>query len=141
MGPVTAPPTLEERYGSPSRGSRVAVIAGSVVVAVVFLTWLGWTVIAQGDPDVSSDLVSFDVVDDHHTTARIAVRLGDDDVVATCVLRATAEDHTTVGELSFEVTADDLANGDELEREIRTERRATTVEAIGCTTPDQPRPR
>jgi hypothetical protein len=140
MGPVTAPPTLEERYGSPSRGSRVAVIAGSVVVAVVFLAWLGWTALVQGDPDVSSDLVSFDVVDDHHATARMAVRLGDDDVVATCVLRATAEDHTTVGELSFEVTADDLAGGEVLEREIRTERLATTVEAIGCTTADQPRP-
>jgi hypothetical protein len=140
MGPVTAPPTLEQRYGTPSRGSRATIVAASVVVAAVFLGWLAWAALYHGDPDVTSDLVSFDVVDDHHATARLAVRLGDDDVVATCVLRATAEDHTTVGELSFEVTADDLAGGEVLEREIRTERLATTVEAIGCTTADQPRP-
>jgi hypothetical protein len=141
MGPVTAPPTLEERYGTPSRGSRVALIVACVVVGVVFLGWLGWTVLVHGDPDVTSELVTFDVVDDHTATARVAVRLGGDDVVATCELRATAEDHTTVGELSFEVTADDLADGEIVEQEIRTERRATTVDAIGCTTADQPQPR
>ena len=86
-------------------------------------------------PDVTSDLVSFEVTDDHETRARLDVRLGEDDVEATCRLRAFAEDHTPVGELAF--TPVRGTN----EVVIRTERRATTVEKLGCTAPGQPRPR
>ena len=50
-------------------------------------------------------------------------------------MRALAEDKTAVGELAF--TPVDGVN----EVVIRTERRATRVEKLGCTSPDQPRPR
>jgi len=54
---------------------------------------------------------------------------------ASCRVRALAEDKTAVGELAF--TPVDGVN----EVVIRTERRATSVEKLGCTAPDQPRPR
>jgi hypothetical protein len=133
--------TLAERYGVPSPVRRRAVIVGTVVLAVVFLTWLGWTALAHGDPEVSSDLVTFTIDDEHAATARVDVRLGDDDAEATCLLRAIAEDHAVVGELSFDVDAASLEGGSTLERVIRTDRRATSVELVGCTTPDQKRPR
>jgi hypothetical protein len=133
--------TLAERYGAPSPGRRRAVIVGTVVLAVVFLTWLGWTALAHSQPDVSSDLVTFTIDDEHAATARVDVRLGDDDADATCLLRAIAEDHAVVGELSFAVDAAALEGGSTLERVIRTDRRATSVELVGCTTPDQKRPR
>jgi hypothetical protein len=133
--------TLAERYGVPSPVRRRAVIVGTVVLAVVFLTWLGWTALAHGDPEVSSDLVAFTIDDEHAATARVDVRLGDDDAEATCLLRAIAEDHAVVGELSFDVDAATLEGGSTLERVIRTDRRATSVELVGCTTPDQKRPR
>jgi hypothetical protein len=38
------------------------------------------------------------------------------------------------------VDASTLTEGDTLTREVRTERRATTVQLMGCTTPDQARP-
>jgi len=138
---VSQQDSLTERYGAPSPVARRALIAVVVVVAAVFLGWLAWTMLEQGNPDATSDLVSFTVDDEHQVTARVDVRIDDQDVVASCLLRATAEDHTVVGELQFEVRATDLEGGTILEREIRTERRATSVEAVGCTTDDQARPR
>jgi hypothetical protein len=116
-------------------------VTGVVVVAAAFLGWLAWTALWHGDPEVTSDLVTFTVDGEHQVTARVDVRLDDEDVVASCVLRAVAEDHTVVGELQFEVRASDLEDGTVLERQIRTERRATSVDPVGCTTADQQRPR
>ena len=132
---------LTERYGAPSPVARRALVSVIVVVAAAFLGWLGWTALFHGNPEVSSELVSFTVDDEHQVTARVDVRIGDDDVVATCLLRAIAEDHTVVGELHFDVRASDLEEGSVLEREIRTERRATSVDPVGCTTSGQQRPR
>ena len=50
-------------------------------------------------------------------------------------VKAFAEDHTVVGEATFTPVAG------RNEVTLRTERRATSVESVGCTTPDQPRPR
>jgi len=125
---------LADRYGAPSRWRRTVTVGVAVALAVVSLGWLGWTVWFHSTPAVTSDLVSFDVTNDHETLARLDVELGDG-VEASCRLRAFAEDHTTVGELAF--TPVDGTN----EVVIRTERRATTVEKLGCTAPGQPRPR
>lgn len=133
-------PNLADRYGAPSPAQRRLVIGLSVVGGLVFLVWLGWSALAQADPDVSSDLVTYTIDGEHAASARIDVRIDDDDVVATCLLRAHAEDHTVVGELSFEVTAADLASGSTVSREVRTERMATSIELVGCTAPGQSRP-
>ncbi len=53
---------------------------------------------------------------------------------ATCRLRAFAEDHTTVGELAF--TPDPDAGRRQVV-EVRTERRATALESLGCTADGQ----
>jgi hypothetical protein len=80
--------------------------------------------------------VGYDVVDEHEVTATVRIDLADDDVVATCLLRAFAEDHTVVGELSFTPSGSGRT-----EQTVRTERRATSVELVGCTAPGQNRPR
>ena len=126
---------LSDRYGAPSRWGRPATVTLAVVLAAIGLGWLGWTVWFHTTPAVTSDLVSFDVTSDQETQARLDVRLQDDDVQASCRLRAFAEDHTPVGELEFTPT------GGSNEVVIRTERRATTVEKLGCTAEGQPRPR
>jgi hypothetical protein len=125
---------LADRYGTAPGWRRPVTIAVAVAVAAVSLGWLAWTVWFHSTPAVTSDLVSFDVTDDHETAARLDVVLGDG-VEATCRLRAFAEDHTPVGELAF--TPVEGAN----EVVIRTERRATSVEKLGCTADGQPRPR
>jgi hypothetical protein len=125
---------LTDRYGAPARWRRPAGVGLAVVLAVVGLTWLAWTAWFHGSPDVRSEVVTFEVTSDHEVEARVDVQLGDD-VEASCRVRALAEDKTAVGELAF--TPVDGAN----EVVIRTERRATSVEKLGCTSPDQPRPR
>ena len=125
---------LSQRYGAPAPWRRPVTIVVAALVAVVALVWLAWTAWFHSTPAVESELVGFDVTSDHETRATLQVSL-DGDVEATCRLRAYAEDHTTVGEVAF--TPTDGVN----EVVVRTERRATTVEKLGCTAPGQNRPR
>jgi len=125
---------LAERYGAPSRTRHRLVVAVAVLVALVFGGWLAWTTLFHASPAASSQLTSWEVVDDQSVTAVVVVEL-EDDVTASCTVRAHAEDHSTVGEIAFEPV--DGVN----EVTIRTERRATSVTRLGCTAPGQPRPR
>ena len=127
---------LAKRYGTPSPVRRRAIIALVVALAVVALTWLAWAAIYQSTPQVRSDMIGFEVVDEHSATATLTVVRQDADVVATCYLRAVSEDHTVVGEGN--VVIREGANEQRVEVTIRTERRATTVERLGCTAPGQP---
>jgi hypothetical protein len=125
---------LTDRYGAPARWRRPAAVGLAVVLAVVGLTWLAWTAWFHSSPDVRSEVITFQVTSDHEVETRVDVQL-EDGVEASCRVRALAEDKTAVGELAF--TPVDGVN----EVVIRTERRATSVEKLGCTSPDQPRPR
>ena len=109
-------------------------IAAVVVLGVVFLGWVAWVAWVHGTPAAESELVGFEVQSDSSAVAHIDVQL-EDDVSASCRVRAFAEDHTTVGEVSFtpEQGRNDIV--------VRTERRATSIDLVGCTTPDQERPR
>jgi hypothetical protein len=127
-----------DRYGRPAPWRRRAVVVGSGLVGALALTWLAWTTFFHASPEVSSELVGWDVVDDHVVTARIDVVIrggGIGDIRPTCLVRAIATDHVVVGEATY--VPQDGRN----EVELRTERRATSVENVGCTTPSQPRPR
>ncbi len=130
--------TLAQRYGAPAPWRRRVLVTVSVALTVAFLTWLAWTVYEHSTPKVTSELETFSVEDDHTVTAVLVVHLDSADVKASCTLRAYAEDHTTVGELTF---TPDPSQGRRQVETIRTERRATSVEKIGCTAPGQDRPR
>ncbi|HEX5090086.1 MAG TPA: DUF4307 domain-containing protein [Nocardioides sp.] len=135
---MSAQDYLRERYGAPAPWRRRAVIAASVLVAAVFVAWLAWTVYEHSTPKVTSELESFSIQDDHTAEAVLVVTLDSTDVEAMCTLRAYAADHTTVGELTF---TPDPSKGRRQVETIRTERRATSVENVGCTAPGQDRPR
>lgn len=132
---MNAPTDLADRYGRSSAPSGRVVLGIGVVLAAAFLGWLGWTIWEQSHPAVQSNLVGYDVVDEHSATARVDAVLADDTTGASCTLRAFAEDHTTVGELVFEP-----ADGRN-DVTVRTERMATSVELLGCTADGQNRPR
>jgi len=146
VSPQTPPPAdpgasttvLADRYGAASPWRRRGVLIASVAVSALFLSWLAWTSWVHATPPVDSELVSFEVVDEHTATVVVQVELADDSVEATCLLRAFAEDHSVVGELSF---APDPTAGNRVEQTVRTERRATSIESIGCTAEGQTRPR
>jgi hypothetical protein len=135
---VSSQAVPQDRYGAPAPWRRRALVAASVVVALAFGGWLAWSTVIHSTPDVESRLIGFDTVDQHTSTAVVQVEFGSDDVEATCLLQALAEDHSVVGELSFPATPD---LGTRYEQTVRTERLATSVDLLGCTTADQRRPR
>jgi hypothetical protein len=122
---------LAQRYGSRSARRRRLLVAGVVVLAAVGLGWLLWVMLFHGRPLVRSDLVSFDVRGEHSAAATLTVVRRTDDVEASCLLRATAADHSIVGELSFTVDASSPRTVT-LTEVLRTERRPTSVELLGC---------
>ena len=127
------------RYGGQTPRRRRAVILASGVVGVLALAWLAWAGWSQSTPDVESNLQSFEVVDSHSVEATVVVDIRSEDVTANCLVRAVGTDHSVVGERNFEVTGDSGASRHDVT--LRTERRATSVELIGCTSADQSRPR
>jgi hypothetical protein len=129
---------LATRYGAPAPWRTRALLGVTVVVVLAFAGWLGWATLDQANPDVASGDLTFTIVDDGTALARFTVDLSDDDVEATCTLKAYAEDHSLVGSASFEP---EPGPGDVVEQAVRTERRATSVELVGCTAPGQNRPR
>jgi hypothetical protein len=135
---VTGQDTLTERYGAPSAWRRRLLVGGCTLVVVVFLGWLTWAIWLHSTPKVTSQLESFDIVDDHTATATLTVSLHGKDVTATCTVQALAEDHSVVGAVTFH--PDPTGSGREVET-LRTDRRATTVESLGCTAPGQNDPR
>lgn len=130
--------SLSQRYGAPSRGRRLALIGFAGLVCAAFLAWLLWAMLFHADPAVSSQEIAHEIVDDHSATIKVRIKYGDGPVAAKCSLRAISHDKAIVGEQTF---VPDPADGPVHVIEVRTERRATTVEWIGCTAPDQPRPR
>jgi Domain of unknown function (DUF4307) len=127
------------RYGGQSPRRRRAVIIVSGVVGVLALAWLAWAGWSQSTPDVQSNLTSFEVVDTHTAKAAVVVDPRSKDVTANCLVRAVGTDHSVVGELNFEVSGESGASRHDVS--VRTERKATSVELVGCTTADQSRPR
>ena len=94
---------LATRYGAPSTGRRRLTVIAVVVLAVVSLAWVAWAALSHSDPEVTSEIVSWEIVDDHTATATFQVARSTSEVEASCLLRAQARDHTIVGELNVTV--------------------------------------
>jgi hypothetical protein len=128
-------PDLTERYGAPPRATRLLVVTATAAVAVLGLVWLVWVTLFHARPMVSSKLVGFDVGGEHVATARFSVVRRESDVSASCLLRAYADDHSIVGERTVPVTSGPTTRI--VDAAVRTERRATALEVMGCTAPGQ----
>lgn len=86
----------------------------------------------HANPQASSRLIGFDVVDEHTVEVEVQVQLDDVDS-AQCLVRALSRDKSVVGEWEF--TGMD---GQQVVT-VRTDRRATGVEMVGCKVEGQPR--
>lgn len=127
---------MSQRYGAPRPWGRLAGIATAVALALVggmFLAWAAWS---YATPAAQSELVGFEVTDQHEVVADVQVELGEEASDVQCVLRALAEDKVTVGEAVFTPSG-----SGRMAVPIRTEREATAVEKVGCTAQGQQRPR
>lgn len=135
---MTSQDILADRYGAPTPWRRRTLIGACAVLVLAFLGWLAWATYDHATPAVDSAMVTYSIDGEHEATARMEIRLKDADVRATCLLRAYAEDHTVVGELSF---TPEYGAHQPVERTVRTERRATSLQLVGCTAPGERRPR
>jgi hypothetical protein len=120
-------PRIAQRYAAQPSPWPKTFFAVGLLLVVALAGWILWAVWIHSTPQVSSTLVTWEVVDDHTATASVQIDLQSDAKNPNCLLRAYAADHTVVGDASF--VPEDGRN----EVTIRTERLATSVEKIGCT--------
>ena len=132
-------PELADRYGAPSRARRPLVLAVIGVLAVAGGAWLAWVLAFPGSPQVTSQLVGYDVRGEHSTGVTFTVVRRSSDVRASCLVRALAADHAVVGELTVPVTSGPATH--RVTATLRTERRATGADVVGCTAGQQQRRR
>ncbi len=132
---------LGDRYGAPRPLRRRLFLAAVAALVAAFLGWVAWATWFHSTPQIDSELISFQILSEHEAVARFGTVRAEESVVGTCTLRAFSEDHTTVGELVFSVPAGVAPLRQTLSQTFRTERRATSVELLGCTAEGQPRPR
>jgi len=87
-----------ERYGSRPPWLRALGFGLAGVLVAAGLVWLAWVVWFHATPSVTSEVVTWKVVDDHTVTARVQVTLEDGSSQGVhCLIQATALDHTTSG--------------------------------------------
>lgn len=133
---MSAPaPDLAERYGAPPPSRRPVLVVVLAVVAMTGLTWAVWVWLFHSSPEVTSSLTGYDVASEHSAVATYTVARRTTGVSASCLLRAYAADHNVVGELSVTVGSGPATAS--MRTELRTERRASSVELVGCTAPGQ----
>lgn len=124
-------PRIAQRYASHPSVWPKFFLAFGLLLSLLLGGWLAWAVWIHSTPEVTSDLTTWKVVDEHSVNVILQVDLRSGAKDPQCLLRAYAEDHTAVGDASFKPT-----NGRN-DVTIRTERLATSVERIGCTTAGQ----
>ncbi|MFD7155802.1 DUF4307 domain-containing protein [Kribbella sp. NPDC059898] len=138
---AAATPTsdLNARYGRGGRSRRLLLIGVLGVVVLAGLIWLVWVAWVQSNPPVRSELQGFTIVSPTSATATMTVDRSKS-VEASCRLQAKAADFSIVGEVTVTVPADS-ARHQTLPVTLTTQRSATSVVLVGCTTADQHRPR
>ena len=133
------PTDLAARYGRTGPRRRPLLFGVAGLLAVGGLAWLVWVAFVQSTPTVASRLVSFDVTSATSVSATLEVERTAD-VAAVCRLQAKAEDFAIVGEVTVTVPADGPRRRS-LTTTLTTQRRATAVVLVGCTTEDSRRAR
>jgi uncharacterized protein DUF4307 len=130
---------LDARYGRTRRGRRPMILGIVGVLALTGLVWLLWAAFVQSTPPVSSRLLGFTITSPTSATATIQVDRSKN-VEANCRLQAKAADFSIVGEVTLKVPADSPRR-QSLDATLTTQRDATAVVLVGCTTANAHRPR
>ncbi|MEU6483311.1 DUF4307 domain-containing protein [Streptomyces sp. NPDC046887] len=122
----------EGRYGrsADERADRRLKAVGSVlgVLLIAMVGWFGYDYIAG--QKVSAEMIKFDVSADDRVQVHLEVRKDSGDT-GSCTLRALAEDGGEVGRR--DVRFDQLVDRIDEVVTVRTTRRATSAQLMGCT--------
>lgn len=108
------------------------------VVVLAGLSWLTWAAVIGSNPPVTSRLLGFEVMS--ATSAKATIQVDrTKSVEASCRLQAKAADFSIVGELTLTIPAESPRH-QTLPATLTTQRSATSVVLIGCTTADSHHP-
>lgn len=129
---------LDARYGRTGGGRKPLVYGVVGALALVALVWLLWAALIQSNPPVSSRLLGFRITSPTSATATIQVDRTKS-VEAQCRVQAKAADFSIVGEITVTVPADSPRQ-QAVDATLTTQRAATAVVLVGCTTADAHRP-
>ncbi|HEY0619862.1 MAG TPA: DUF4307 domain-containing protein [Kribbella sp.] len=130
---------LDARYGRTRRGRKPLVLGAIGTGVLIALVWLLWVAFVQSTPPVSSRLLGFKITSPTSATATIQVDRAKS-VEASCRLQAKAADFSIVGELTVTV-APDSPRRQTVDATLTTQRDASAIILVGCTTADDPHPR
>jgi hypothetical protein len=130
---------LDARYGRTRRGRKPLVLGAISTVVLIALVWLLWVAFVQSTPPVSSRLLGFKITSPTSATATIQVDRARS-VEASCRLQAKSADFSIVGELTVTV-APDSPRRQTVDATLTTQRDASAIILVGCTTADDPHPR
>ncbi|MDX6248207.1 MAG: hypothetical protein QOF10_1567 [Kribbellaceae bacterium] len=130
---------LDARYGRTRRGRKPLVLGAISTVVLIALVWLLWVAFVQSTPPVSSRLLGFKITSPTSATATIQVDRAKS-VEASCRLQAKSADFSIVGELTVTV-APDSPRRQTVDATLTTQRDASAIILVGCTTADDPHPR
>ncbi len=129
---------LDARYGRTGRSRRPLLLGIVGTLALVALVWLLWVAFISSNPPVASRLLGFKITSSTSATATIQVDRTKS-VEAQCRLQAKAADFSIVGEITVTVPADSPRQ-QSIDATLTTQRAATAVVLVGCTTADAQRP-
>ncbi|UQA93381.1 DUF4307 domain-containing protein [Streptomyces halobius] len=111
---------------------KLKIIGGVLGVALVGVVgWAGASYISG--QDLSGRVITWDAVSDSAVTVRLEVVKGKDDT-GVCTLRSQSENGAEVGRK--DVIIDQRTEQVDTEITVRTTKRATTAELVGCTVAD-----
>lgn len=129
-GTMGAVSDLTSRYGAP-RSHRRATIVAIVVLAAVFLTWVGWVAWTRSHPAVVGQIQSFDVTSDREVSVTFRIDRRDPAQPVTCRVFAQAVTYDRVAELDVDVPAGTGRLTDTTVT-LRTLKRATSASIEHC---------
>ena len=122
---------LRLRY-PPSRLPRPVLVGAVVALAAVFLGWLLWTASVRSTPEVSGQVLTYEVLSDQQVAVRVTVQRRDPSRAAVCDVVAQAEDFAVVGRLDRLEVPPRAERVVDVTTTIKTLRRGTSASVRSC---------
>ena len=123
---VLSEPALRERYGIKSAKNPRYLLAG--ILLSVVSAWFIWSGFNAANPDVRSELISFEVIDDQSISITYKITVRDLNKDHSCSVVARDIDKNTIGQVSDLMPAGTLLPG----ANLRTVEITTRLPAINA---------
>ena len=128
---VLSDPALRERYGIKSAKNPRYLLAG--ILLTVVAAWFIWSGYNTANPDVRSELISFEVIDDQNISITYKITVRDLNKDHSCSVVARDIDKNTIGQVSDLMPAGTLLPGANLRTiEITTRLPAVNAGITSC---------